>query len=90
DDTNIPTGMQAQCLYQPYEISLDGTEPEDKYVETSVDFINSHISFLTTDGVQVNPPFKRKIGGYSIQGLSLPLEVCKRILHENAERIIGI
>jgi len=88
DDTNVPTGMQAQCLYQPGEIPLDGADPHEKYVETSVEFIRSHIDFLTTDLVQKDPPFKRNTAGFSTQGIDLPRDACDKILWKNAERLI--
>jgi len=88
DDTNVPTGVQAQCLYQPYEIPLEGIDPKVKYIETSVEFVQSHLDFLMTDKVQTNPPFKRNRRGFSIQGLKLPAEVCENILYRNARAIL--
>ena len=85
DDTNVPTGMQAQCLYQPFEIPLENADPKEKYVETSVEFLRSHIEFLTTDHVQRDPPFKRCREGYSITGLNLAEPVCAKLFHANAE-----
>ena len=89
DDTNVPTGMQAQCLYQPYEIPLDGADPEVRYIETTAAFIQSHLDFLRTDRVQDNPPFKRTTAGYSIQGLALPEAVCEKLLWRNAARLLS-
>jgi predicted TIM-barrel fold metal-dependent hydrolase len=89
DDTNVPTGIQAQCLYQPGEIPLQGADPKEKYVETTVVFFSSHLDFLTTGRVQVDPPFKRSRKGYSITGLDLPAEVCDKILYLNAARLFG-
>jgi len=88
DDTNVPTGMQAQCLYQPREVPLDGADPHERYVETSVAFIRSHVDFLTTNRVQEKPPFKRRTGGFSVQGVNLPEDVCEKICWMNAERLI--
>ena len=88
DDTNVPTGLQAQCLYQPYEIPLNGADPVERYVETSVEFVASHLEFLQTDHVQEHPPFKRSRKPFSIVGLNLPADVCAKILSRNAERII--
>ncbi len=88
DDTNVPTGMQAQSLYQPGEIPLYGAQPEEKYVDTTVAFVKSHLDFLLTSEVQHNPPFKRTTRGYSIEGLALPPEVSEKILFRNAERLI--
>jgi len=88
DHTNVPTGIQAQSLYQPFEIPLGDADPREKYVDTTVEFIQSHLEFLMTDRVQVKPPFKRTTKGYSIVGLSLPTEACEKILHRNAERLI--
>ncbi len=90
DDENVPTGMQAQCLYQPGEIPLGDADPAQRYVETTVDFFRSHLDFLTTDRVQDNPPFKRTTKGYSIVGLNLPKEVCNRLLYGNAARLLGL
>jgi predicted TIM-barrel fold metal-dependent hydrolase len=90
DNTNVPTGMQAQCLFQPYEVPLNGTQPEEKYIETSVSFLQSHIDFLSTDRVQEDPPFKRTTKGFSIQGLDLPQETLEKIMYRNAEKIIKV
>jgi predicted TIM-barrel fold metal-dependent hydrolase len=90
DDTNVPTGIQAQCLYQPGEIPLGDADPKDRYVETTAAFFASHLDFLTTDQVQVNPPFKRCRKGFSITGLALPPEVCQKILYRNASRLFRI
>ena len=88
DDTNVPTGMQAQCLFQPGEVPLGGIPAEDKYVDTTVAFVKSHLDFLLTDAVQRNPPFKRTTADYAIAGLALPREVAEKILFRNAERLI--
>ncbi len=88
DDTNVPTGVQAQSLYQPGEIPLDGVDAEEKYVDTTTAFVKSHLDFLSTDATQHNPPFKRSTQGYSIVGLALPPEVVEKILFRNAERLI--
>jgi predicted TIM-barrel fold metal-dependent hydrolase len=90
DDTNVPTGMQAQCLYQPGEFPLAGRDPEKKYVETTVAFFASHLEFLTTSHVQTDPPFRRSRNGFSIAGLDLPAEVCEKILYRNASRLLGL
>jgi predicted TIM-barrel fold metal-dependent hydrolase len=91
DDINVPAGVQAQCLYQPGEIALqEGESAERRYVETSVEFLKSHVDFLTTDQLQSTPPFKRNSSGFAIQGISLPEEVCEKILYRNAQRLIGI
>ena len=89
DDTNVPTGMQAQCLYQPGEVPLGDADFREKYVETTVRFIQSHVDFLMTAEVQTDPPFKRTTKGYSIRGLDLPEGVCEKILFANAERLLG-
>jgi hypothetical protein len=80
--------MQAQCLYQPGEIPLNGIPAEDKYVDTTVAFVKSHLEFLLTDAIQRNPPFKRTTGDYSIEGLALPKRIAEKILFRNAERLI--
>ncbi|MFB3881285.1 MAG: amidohydrolase family protein [Armatimonadota bacterium] len=90
DDTNVPTGMQAQCLYQPGEIRLGDADPGERYVATTVEFLRSHLDFLTTDRVQMDPPFRRTTKGYLIVGLNLPREVCDRILFGNAARLLGL
>ncbi|HOF87233.1 MAG TPA: amidohydrolase family protein [Armatimonadota bacterium] len=89
DDANVPTGMQAQCLYQPYAIPLHGADPEERYVETTAAFIQSHLDFLRTDRVQENPPFTRSTAGYRIQGLALPEAACEKLLWGNAARLLG-
>lgn len=90
DDTNVPTGMQAQSLYQPFEIPLDGADSQEKYVETSVAFLQSHLDFLTASDVQESPPFKRSTSGCRIQGVDLPAEVVEQICWRNAARILGL
>jgi predicted TIM-barrel fold metal-dependent hydrolase len=90
DDTNVPTGMQAQCLHQPGEIALDGADPRDKYVETSAEFLRSHIDFLTTDRVQDEPPFRRTTRGFRIQGLGLPEDICAKLMWSNVERLLSL
>ena len=88
DETNVPTGLQAQCLYQPYEIPLGEANPVERYVETSVEFVNSHLEFLQTGHLQEHPPFKRCTKGFSIVGANLPAAVNEKILYRNAERLI--
>jgi len=90
DDTNVPTGMQAQCLYQPGEIPVGDADFRERYVETTATFIQSHLDFLTTEEVQTDPPFKRTTRGYSIYGLGLPKDVCEKILSGNAQRLIAM
>lgn len=90
DDTNVPAGVQAQCLLQPGEVPLGDADPLERYIETTKDFVQSHIDFLTTDRVQIEPPFTRTTRGYSIVGLALPPEVCENILHLNARQLLGI
>jgi predicted TIM-barrel fold metal-dependent hydrolase len=90
DETNVPTGLQAQCLYQPYELPLNGADPEARYVETTVDFIQSHLDFLRTDRLQHDPPFKRTTQGYRIQGLALPDTVCEKLLWGNAAKLLAV
>jgi predicted TIM-barrel fold metal-dependent hydrolase len=88
DDTNVPTGIQAQALYQPFEIPLNGQDPLRRYVETSCGFLQSHLDFLRTDTVQAQPPFKRTKQGITITGLKLPGDVCEKILYTNFKRLI--
>lgn len=89
DTVNVPTGTQAQSLFQPGEFPLGGEDPEDRYVASTVGFVDSHLRFLATDDVQVDPPFRRSLASYSIQGLALPEGVLDRILWRNAERLLG-
>jgi predicted TIM-barrel fold metal-dependent hydrolase len=90
DDTNVPTGIQAQCLHQPGEIPIGDADPQEKYVETTVEFVRSHLDFLTSDREQQDPPFRRTVDGYSITGLALPADTCASILHGNARRLLGL
>jgi predicted TIM-barrel fold metal-dependent hydrolase len=90
DETSVPTGVQAQCLYQPGEATIGEVPPGRKYIDTTVDFVQSHIVFLTTDLTQTDPPFKRTTEPYSITGLALPPDVCEKILHGNARRLLGL
>lgn len=88
DDVNVPTGIQAQSLYQPGEIPLENADYRVKYIETSVEFFKSHLDFIMTNKVQHNPPFKRNLKGYSIVGLELPEEICEKILFKNIELLL--
>ena len=88
DDTNVPTGMQAQCLYQPGEFPLAGADSLARYVETTVDFVRSHVEFLATGHAQENPPFKRSQQGYTMYGLDLPGEVCEKVWERNVRRVL--
>lgn len=88
DDTNVPTGIQAQCLYQPGEIPLGDADPQARYVDTTTEFFLSHLDFLTTGRVQSSPPFKRNRNGFSITGLNLPAGVCEKVLFRNALRLL--
>ena len=88
DDINVPTGIQAQCLYQPGEFPLGDADPEKKYIETSVAFFQSHLDFLTKEKIQTDSPFKRNRDGFSITGLNLPPEVCEKVLHGNISRLL--
>jgi predicted TIM-barrel fold metal-dependent hydrolase len=88
DDTNVPTGVQAQCLYQPGELGPAGNNPERSYVESTVRFIESHYRFFQTDEAQHNPPFKRSRSGYSIRGLGLEQAVVEKLFWKNADRLI--
>jgi len=89
DDTNVPTGMQAQCLYQPGEVPLGDADFRERYAETTAGFIRSHVEFLMAEEVQSEPPFRRSRKGYSIAGLGLPEAVCEKVLFANAERLLG-
>lgn len=88
DHTNVPTGMQAQCLYQPGELPLGGANPRDKYVETTVAFMTSHTAFLLTGTVQHNPPFKRTVCDYDMTGVGLDAAAADSILWQNADRLV--
>ncbi|PIE32408.1 hypothetical protein CSA56_15470 [candidate division KSB3 bacterium] len=89
DDTNVPTGRQAQGLFQPYEFPLEGRDPQDKYVDTTVDFYRSNLNFLLQDGIQTDPPFKRNHAGFLIHNLHLPDDVCEKLLSKNIERLLS-
>lgn len=89
DDTNVPTGLQAQILYQPGEFPLEGEDPHEKYVRTSVDFMRSHVEFMTSANVQENAPFRRTREPFSTHGVDLPKDVLEKIMHANAERLVG-
>ncbi|HEY3380244.1 MAG TPA: amidohydrolase family protein [Vicinamibacterales bacterium] len=88
DDTNVPTGMQAQCLFQPGEVPLGPDDPRDRYVATTAAFLESHFDFLLTDSVQHEPPFKRRTSACDMCGLALDRAVAEKILFRNADRLI--
>ncbi len=90
DPLNVSSGMQAQCLYQPGQYPLPkGIAPEDRYVETTARFIDSHLQFLAQDGLQTDPPFQRSTEGFVLHNLNLPTEVVSAVLSGNALRFIG-
>jgi uncharacterized protein len=88
DHTNVPTGMQAQCLYQPGEFPLAGADPRERYVDTTAAFLASHLAFLLGAAVQHDPPFRRTTGGYDMAGVALGEPAASKILWRNAERLI--
>jgi predicted TIM-barrel fold metal-dependent hydrolase len=88
DDTHVPTGTQAQGLFQPGEIPIGNADPNDRYIESTIAFLQSHLDFLTTDRIQENPPFKRNKAGFRIRGLNLSEPTRDAILHGNARRLI--
>ena len=90
DDTNVPTGQQAQILYQPGEIPLNGADPRGRYIETTGNFIRSNIDFITSSQIQTAPPFKRSSAPFAIHGLGLSEDVAEKILYENAARLLAL
>jgi predicted TIM-barrel fold metal-dependent hydrolase len=90
DDTNVPTGLQAQILYQPGEVPLGGADPRERYIETTVAFNRSNIDWITSSQIQVAPPFKRSIAPFQIHGLGLPEDVAAQILYGNAARLLSL
>ena len=90
DDTNVPTGMQAQCLYQPGACPLDGADPLARYVRTSTEYFRSNLDFLAASGVQRRPPFKRTLQPFSVTNLHLPPDVLRKVLYSNARRLLGL
>ncbi len=60
-----------------------------EYLAAQAVFYQSHLDFLMTSKVQVDPPFERTSRGYSITGVDLPKEVCDKILHQNARRLLA-
>ncbi len=90
DDTNVPTGQQAQILYQPGEIPLNGADPRERYIETTTAFNRSNIEFITSARIQTAPPFKRSMAPFEIHGLGLPEDIADMILYENAARLLRL
>jgi uncharacterized protein len=90
DRTNVPYGMQAQSLHQPGEQPLTDVDPRQRYIETTADFVQSHLAFLMTDAVQSNPPFKRNRRGFQLTGLGLAEDVVDRISYANAARLLQV
>jgi len=90
DDTNVPTGQQAQILYQPGEIPLDGADAEARYVGTTTAFVRSNIEFLISREIQTAPPFKRSHAPYEIHGLGIPEDIADKILYANAARLLQL
>jgi predicted TIM-barrel fold metal-dependent hydrolase len=90
DDTNVPTGMQAQCLYQPGEFPLDGRNAIREYVRTSAEYFRSNLDFLAKDGVQECPPFRRTREPFTVRNLNLPPDVLEKVLYRNAKRLLGL
>ena len=90
DDANVPTGQQAQILHQPGEIPLHGADPKQRYVATTVAFVQSNLEFLSSAEVQEHPPFKRTLAPHKMHGLGLPEDVVERICHRNARTLLGV
>jgi predicted TIM-barrel fold metal-dependent hydrolase len=90
DDGNVATGMQAQALFQPGEVPLNGANREERYIETTVAFFESYLRFLRTGDLQVSAPFKRNLTGFVMHGLDLPEDVCEKVMWKNAARLLGI
>jgi len=88
DDTNVPTGMQAQCLYQPGAFPLQGEDPYAAYVRTTAVFLQVHLDFLTSRRVFKSPPFCRSRRPYAIYGLGLPSKIREALLWKNTSRLI--
>jgi len=80
--------MQAQCLYQPGEFPLAGADPRERYVETTIRFMDSHFRFLLTAEAQRDPPFRRTRCSYEMAGLGLDEAAANAILWRNAVRLI--
>jgi len=80
DAASVATGVQAQCLYQPGALPLDGADPRERYVATTVAFVQSHLAFLATETVQEDPPFRRSRSGFRLYGLGLEADVVARIV----------
>lgn len=90
DDASVRYGVQAQSLYQPGELSLQGMDPKLSYVETTARFVRSHLDFLMTDVVQTGPPFKRNREGFQLYGLDLAEDVLDQITYANAARLLKV
>ncbi len=90
DDTNVPTGQQAQILYQPGEVPLRGADPRERYIETTAAFNRSNIEWITSSHIQTTPFFKRSIAPFEIHGLGLPDDIAAKILYDNAARLLGL
>jgi predicted TIM-barrel fold metal-dependent hydrolase len=88
DHTNVAFGVQAQSLYQPGEIPLNGRDPHEEYVRSTAEFVRSNVLFLSTGEVQERPPFKRTRKAYSIKGLALPEMVLDKLFWKNADRLV--
>lgn len=89
DDTNVPTGVQAQKLYQPGALPMKGRDSRKAYIESTAEFIEANISFMTSDNVMDSPPFCRSRRPFQIHGLGLDEQDCRRIFHENATRLFA-
>ncbi len=88
DDTNLPTGMQSQCLFQPYEVPLpEGKSAEDQYLETSSNFFNYNLEFLTTESIISKPPVNRTSSPLTTFGVDLPTKTLEKICNSNVRKL---
>lgn len=89
DDEHIATRIQAQTFLTKEDVDISGLSNIESYINTSVDFIKSHIKFIETSETQTNPPFKRIKNSYSIKGLGLSKEIKEKIYYKNIEKILA-
>jgi len=88
DDTNVPTGQQAQILHQPGAIPLGKRNAAEVYVETTVQFTKSNRNFYAKSGVEAEAPFVRKTSSSPLHRLDLPVEALECIYALNARKLI--
>lgn len=81
-DQDVATGIQSQSFQRPGDLDPGSLSPEESYEETSLEYTEAHVRFLSSDQTQPEAPFRRQKGTFALQGLGLPEDVLDKILYQ--------